>query len=44
LVGVETSRRVAAQLVGKAIADLGVLGERAEPLRMIARFIVDRKT
>lgn len=44
LVGVETSRRVAAQLVEKAIADLGVLGERAEPLRMIARFIVDRKT
>jgi geranylgeranyl diphosphate synthase type II len=44
LVGVETSRRVAAELVEKALGDLRVLEERAEPLRMIARFIVDRKT
>jgi geranylgeranyl diphosphate synthase type II len=44
LVGVETSRRVAAELVEKALGDLRALGERAEPLRLIARFIVDRKT
>jgi geranylgeranyl diphosphate synthase, type II len=44
LYGVETSRRVAAELVEKALEDLQALDERAEPLRMIARFIVDRKT
>ena len=44
LVGVETSRRVAAELVEKALGDLTVLDERAEPLRLIARFIVNRKT
>jgi geranylgeranyl diphosphate synthase, type II len=44
LVGVETSRRVATELVEKALGDLKVLDERAEPLRLIARFIVDRKT
>jgi len=44
LVGVETSKRVASELVEKAVEDLRALDERAEPLRMIARFIVDRKT
>jgi len=44
LFGLETSRRVAAELVDKALGDLGALDERAEPLRMIARFIVERKT
>ena len=44
LVGVETSRRVATELVEKAILDLQAMDERSEPLRMIARFIVDRKT
>ena len=42
LVGVETSKRVAAELVEKAVEDLRPLDERAEPLRMIARFIVER--
>jgi len=44
LVGMETSKRVAAELVEKALGDLSALDERAEPLRMIARFIVERKT
>lgn len=43
LVGVETSRRVAAELVEKALADLHGLDERADPLRLIAQFVVDRK-
>jgi len=43
LVGVETSKRVAAELVEKAVEDHGALDERAEPLRKIARFIVERK-
>jgi len=43
LVGVETSKRVAAELVEKAVEDLRPLDERAEPLRKIARFIVERK-
>ncbi|HTZ41524.1 MAG TPA: farnesyl diphosphate synthase, partial [Syntrophales bacterium] len=42
LAGVETSRRVAAELVKQALEDLHVLDERAEPLRKIARFIVER--
>jgi len=44
LVGLEDSRRLAAELVEKALGDLSALDERAEPLRMIARFIVERKT
>lgn len=44
LVGVETSKRVAAELVEKAVEDLRAFDERAEPLRRIAQFIVERRT
>ena len=42
LVGLETSKRLAAELVEKAVEDLRAFDGRAEPLRKIARFIVER--
>ncbi|QDU55218.1 Farnesyl diphosphate synthase [Aeoliella mucimassa] len=43
LVGVDESRRLVAQLVDEAIAALAPLGEKAEPLKLLARMLVDRK-
>ncbi len=41
--GLEESRRQAQQLVDAAIAELAPYGEKADPLRAIAQFIVVRK-
>ncbi len=43
LLGIEESKRRAKELVEKAVEALGGFGERAEPLRAIARYIVERK-
>lgn len=43
LLGIEASRRLAARLVEEAIDLLVHFDKKAEPLRQIARFIVDRK-
>lgn len=43
LIGVESSRERARQLVEEALASIADLNERAEPLRMIARYIIERK-
>ena len=40
--GLEASRRKAQELVAEAIEDTRSLGDPAEPLRALARFIVDR--
>ena len=40
--GLEASRRRAQELVAEAIEDTDSLGDPAEPLRALARFIVDR--
>jgi geranylgeranyl diphosphate synthase type II len=40
--GLEASRRKAEELCAAAIADVGVLGSRAEPLRCLARFVCER--
>ena len=42
LMGLEPSRAQARELVDQALTDLSPFDERADPLRMIARFIVDR--
>ena len=44
LIGIESSREKATSLIEEAITALGSFDERAEPLRMIARFIVERKS
>ncbi len=44
LYGIERSREKARQLVDSAIGSLSVLGERADPLREIARYLLDRKS
>jgi len=42
VVGVEKSRQKAASLIEEAVADLAELGEAAEPLRHLARKIINR--
>ncbi|MCH2210457.1 MAG: polyprenyl synthetase family protein [Fuerstiella sp.] len=42
VLGVEGSRRKAAELIDKACGCLSVFEERAEPLRQLAQFIVER--
>jgi geranylgeranyl diphosphate synthase type II len=42
LVGIEESRRLVERLVAEAQAVLDVFGDVAEPLRMLARRLVDR--
>jgi geranylgeranyl diphosphate synthase type II len=44
LYGVERSREKARQLVDNAVASLSAFGERAEPLRGIARYLIERKS
>jgi geranylgeranyl diphosphate synthase type II len=41
--GIEQSRRDAAQLIGEAFAALEPYGERAEGLKSVARYLVERK-
>ena len=43
LLGLEGARKEAARLLGAALAAADVLGSRAEPLREVAHFIVQRK-
>lgn len=43
LCGLEASQKQARQLVEAAIAELGSYGEKADPLRAIAHFIINRK-
>jgi len=42
VVGVEASRQKAQNLIDEAVADLADLGEAAEPLRHLARMIINR--
>jgi geranylgeranyl diphosphate synthase type II len=42
LLGVEGSRRKATELVSEACECLSIFNERAEPLRQLARFIIER--
>jgi geranylgeranyl diphosphate synthase type II len=44
LIGIESSREKARGLIEEALTALASFDERAEPLRMIARFIVERKS
>lgn len=43
VIGMEASKRQAGALVDQAISSLSMLDDRAEPLRLIARYIVERK-
>ncbi len=43
LMGTGESKRLATELVERAVNSLSTLDERAEPLRALARFIVERK-
>ncbi len=43
LYGLEASRRIAEDLVEKAVGELGFLGAKAEILRQLARFITNRR-
>jgi geranylgeranyl diphosphate synthase type II len=43
LFGIEDSRRKAERLVEEAVARLASFGPRANPLRVIARYILQRK-
>ncbi len=42
LLGIETSRRRCGEFLDSAIAELDIFGTRAEPLRWLARYIVQR--
>ena len=44
LLGVEASRTRAKALIGEAVASLASFDERAEPLRLIALYILERKS
>jgi len=44
LIGMEESKRCAQKLVDEAIAALECFNEKAEPLRAIARYVVERRT
>jgi geranylgeranyl diphosphate synthase type II len=44
LCGIEKSREKAKQLVDDAVASLSIFDERAEPLRAIAQYLIERKS
>lgn len=44
LIGLEESKRRARSLVGAALESLSIFDERADPLREIARYIVERRS
>ncbi len=44
LIGLEASRKKAREIVAEALAEIEKFDHRADPLRMIARYIVDRKS
>lgn len=44
LIGIEASREKAGEIVEKALAEIEKFDRRADPLRMLARYIVERKS
>ncbi len=44
LIGVQESRRLACELVEKGLRSLDLFDEKADPLRALARFVVDRRS
>lgn len=44
IIGLEPSREKALQLIEEALSSLSSFDKKAEPLRMIARFVVERKS
>ncbi len=44
VIGISESKNLAKELIGKAIEAISTLGEKAEPLREIARYIIERKS
>lgn len=44
LFGIEKSRQIASELIGDALNALSFFDERAEPLREIARYLLERKS
>jgi geranylgeranyl diphosphate synthase type II len=43
LIGLESAQRLAGQLVNKALKALDAFDKKADPLRAIARYVVERK-
>ena len=43
VLGLNESKRIQLELVQTAVQDLQEFGSRAEPLRQIARYIIERK-
>lgn len=43
LYGIEKSKQMALQAVGDAVNALRVFGSEADPLRALARFVIDRE-
>ncbi len=43
LIGIEESRKRCSELLDACVAELDVFGERADPLRWLARYIVERR-
>lgn len=44
VIGISESKNLSKELIGKAIEAISTLGEKAEPLREIARYIIERKS
>lgn len=44
IVGMKESKERAAELIGIAIEALDIFGEKAEPLRAVAKYIIERRT
>ena len=44
VIGISESKKLSKELIGKAVEAISTLGEKAEPLREIARYIVERKS
>lgn len=44
LLGLNNARKEAQMLVGRAVSQLDIFGEKAEPLAQLARFVVARRT
>jgi farnesyl diphosphate synthase len=43
LLGIENAKIRAKQLVEEAIEALSIYGDKAEPMRQVAKFIIERK-
>lgn len=44
VIGISESKKLAKELIDKAIEAISALGDKAEPLREIARYIIERKS